>query len=112
MTEKCVCCGVVIPEGRQICPKCEVARQELEAYRALGTIEKLQELLCHDIKCNACRTKIGKVKVGYVEAGENYNVCERCGAEVCGHHAVEYGPDYWVCPDCEKILKFEEPTRC
>jgi hypothetical protein len=21
--EKCVCCGAVIPEGRQVCPKCE-----------------------------------------------------------------------------------------
>ena len=22
-TEKCVCCGEVIPEGRQVCPSCE-----------------------------------------------------------------------------------------
>ena len=22
-TEKCVCCGAVIPEGRQVCPSCE-----------------------------------------------------------------------------------------
>ena len=22
--EKCVCCGAVIPEGRQICPRCEM----------------------------------------------------------------------------------------
>lgn len=21
--EKCVCCGAVIPEGRQVCPSCE-----------------------------------------------------------------------------------------
>lgn len=23
MTERCVCCGAVIPEGRQVCPSCE-----------------------------------------------------------------------------------------
>ena len=23
MTEKCVCCGAEIPEGRQVCPVCE-----------------------------------------------------------------------------------------
>ena len=23
MTETCVCCGDIIPEGRQVCPKCE-----------------------------------------------------------------------------------------
>ena len=22
-TERCICCGDIIPEGRQICPKCE-----------------------------------------------------------------------------------------
>ena len=22
-TEKCVCCGAVIPEGRQVCPRCD-----------------------------------------------------------------------------------------
>lgn len=22
-TERCVCCGKVIPEGRQVCPECE-----------------------------------------------------------------------------------------
>ena len=22
-TEQCVCCGAVIPEGRQVCPNCE-----------------------------------------------------------------------------------------
>lgn len=23
MENRCVCCGVVIPEGRLVCPKCE-----------------------------------------------------------------------------------------
>ena len=28
MTERCVCCGAAIPEGRQVCKKCEVMRHE------------------------------------------------------------------------------------
>ena len=32
--DKCVCCGDVIPEGRQVCPKCEKAPPaEVEAAR-------------------------------------------------------------------------------
>ena len=23
MENRCVCCGAIIPEGRQVCPKCE-----------------------------------------------------------------------------------------
>ena len=25
--EKCVCCGAVIPEGRQVCPSCEKSKE-------------------------------------------------------------------------------------
>ena len=25
MAERCVCCGEIIPEGRQVCPNCERA---------------------------------------------------------------------------------------
>ena len=26
MEDRCICCGAVIPEGRQICPQCEVKK--------------------------------------------------------------------------------------
>ena len=25
--DRCVCCGEIIPEGRQVCPKCEVKNE-------------------------------------------------------------------------------------
>lgn len=28
----CVCCGETIPEGRQICPKCEVSAHGYQYY--------------------------------------------------------------------------------
>lgn len=30
MTEnRCICCGEIIPEGRQVCPSCEAAAKEV-----------------------------------------------------------------------------------
>ena len=28
MEERCICCGEIIPEGRQVCPNCEAKYQE------------------------------------------------------------------------------------
>lgn len=28
---RCVCCGEVIPEGRQVCPSCEYKAEEVNA---------------------------------------------------------------------------------
>lgn len=36
MEEKCICCGEVIPEGRQVCPKCEGMALDM----AVVTIDK------------------------------------------------------------------------
>ena len=32
--DRCVCCGEIIPEGRQTCPNCERAQQTAEVYKA------------------------------------------------------------------------------
>ena len=32
----CVCCGEIIPEGRQVCPKCEDDAQEWERCPVCG----------------------------------------------------------------------------
>lgn len=37
MVDKCVACGEVIPEGRQICPRCEKA---LKNYKPVGVKTK------------------------------------------------------------------------
>lgn len=39
MVDRCVCCGAIIPEGRQICPKCEnVAKSNIqEKTETIGT---------------------------------------------------------------------------
>ena len=33
MDNSCICCGAIIPEGRQICPQCE---DSLKNYNPIG----------------------------------------------------------------------------
>lgn len=28
MPDRCICCGAIIPEGRMVCPNCEVTVKE------------------------------------------------------------------------------------
>lgn len=35
MEDKCVCCGAVIPEGRQVCPNCEANRLDRDIVSAI-----------------------------------------------------------------------------
>lgn len=41
---KCVCCGAIIPEGRQICPNCELAGDYvfLEAARLETAVKRVK----------------------------------------------------------------------
>lgn len=44
MEDKCVSCGEIIPEGRQICPECEASRGKLcpicREYKSLAEYHK------------------------------------------------------------------------
>ena len=35
MENRCVCCGAIIPEGRMVCPICEMAADERDAQNWL-----------------------------------------------------------------------------
>ena len=41
MEDRCVCCGEIIPEGRQVCPICEAGfvRQLSETFQAIKNPE-------------------------------------------------------------------------
>ena len=44
--DRCVCCGEIIPEGRQICPQCEIELQSKPDVGAILGIEgKIDENL-------------------------------------------------------------------
>ena len=50
MENRCVCCGAIIPEGRQVCPKCEkeggcgavVGNPADPPVRRLGYLDKIR----------------------------------------------------------------------
>lgn len=53
MENKCICCGVTIPEGRQVCPYCEA-----------GVISKdKEENLCWSRQLEINLMKLEKVKM-------------------------------------------------
>ena len=46
MENRCVCCGAIIPEGRQVCPKCEWFIKGCEEMRngVVHRIEKIHQI--------------------------------------------------------------------
>lgn len=46
----CVCCGEIIPEGRQVCPACELkVRPDLRPDRILDNLKKLLTIRAEDM---------------------------------------------------------------
>ena len=66
MPEKCVCCGEIIPEGRQVCPSCENIKitNPVKAIRAkcidccCGSTAEVKE--CQATKCPLYPFRLGK----------------------------------------------------
>ena len=58
MDLKCVCCGAVIPEGRQVCPSCE--KKPIEKKKKLIYADDLFNVLRDDI--NISGANLARVK--------------------------------------------------
>lgn len=92
MDEKCICCGAVIPEGRQVCPMCEellgfykegrlclvpkegylAADEELRQLRAKERPQK--PIISGVYACPRC-----KAILLYETIGQKDNRCKYCG---------------------------------
>lgn len=102
MAERCVCCGEIIPEGRQVCPICErkagaevmaneklirasEAKAKLKAFHDWfgGPVQLQGDLLARKV-IEKCIEEIDKLEP--VDAMEVVH-CGECG----------YSPDGWVC---------------
>lgn len=46
--DRCVCCGAIIPEGRQVCPICEKQSTELKYF----TPEDVRRMTAKDVRDN------------------------------------------------------------
>ena len=67
---RCVCCGEVIPEGRQVCPGCETA-EEPKPWKRLWTAPDGT----YKGRCDHC----GFVHYFIHGHGEQYKFCPQCG---------------------------------
>ena len=50
--EKCVICGDVVPEGRQVCPKCESYKNEEKEIKRLKNKAKFYYNLAKSYMCD------------------------------------------------------------
>ena len=81
MTDKCIMCGEVIPEGRQVCPKCENKtslngvelylkfREELDRIcvpTILNVLEHIEYIICDGKIVGLVGGNIGYIDVVYV----------------------------------------------
>lgn len=59
MNNTCVCCGEIIPEGRQVCPAC-IKQRELKPcpFCGCGDVRKMTDLRHTAIWCGNCGATI------------------------------------------------------
>lgn len=86
MENKCVCCGVDIPEGRLLCPNCESLKTK--AYAALQ------------------RHYEAKAKQLAEMQGESKGVCKYNYDEVCVNVDCPYLGDFCPVAQDDSICKF------
>lgn len=81
MTERCVCCGEEIPEGRQVCPSCESGNIKDSGNRrefSSGAVRDIQE---------------GKGRMDLLPWSAIMEISKHCenGAKKYGEHNVDRG---------------------
>ena len=82
MAERCVCCGEIIPEGRQVCPNCENKRIPRKGTGRQTMCEKCD----HKAVCSIYRATGGVKSCEHhkEERRGKWNVCPNCGADMRG----------------------------
>ena len=73
-SERCVCCGEIIPEGRQVCPQCE---------KGTGGVKMANEKPCGFCKGRAYTKKPVTIITAY---GKRFQIvfehCPNCGRKL------------------------------
>lgn len=87
MADRCVCCGEIIPEGRQVCPNCEKKAKERDAMDFCGELC----LFAEDI-INRAKPKWIPVTERLPEAGDTVLVYGSRGGV---YTAYMCRPHYW-----------------
>ena len=90
MEDRCVCCGAIIPEGRQVCPSCEKGKGLLLTFDgATGYFPK--EFIIEAIKTHMKRgewikrgneKKCSNCQFIYYSNNDEWTFCPNCGAKM------------------------------
>ena len=110
MVDRCVCCGEIIPEGRMVCPNCEIKGvtpltkhdASEQAYkngysagyeagrrsvgRKRGRWISLTECANAGVYCSVCNKKVYKEDYAWCNRKNKLrsNYCPNCGADMRG----------------------------
>lgn len=105
--DRCICCGAVIPEGRQVCQKCESMREkeaieELKPNKNFPFDDYVSEG-ARELAINALEKQIPKKVIG-IEANLLNRYCPSCN-EWAG---FELKKNMKYCPNCGQKLDWSE----
>lgn len=64
MENRCVCCGEIIPEGRQVCPRCESQGNVVAVRPAFSFYDQVESYDNCTVQV-LTNTKTGDVSVGW-----------------------------------------------
>ena len=76
MEDRCICCGAVIPEGRQVCPNCMVTIKpdgihELSPHK-FKLDKRLRNVTIEILHCEKC----GEVSIGWYRQDDTEEVTD------------------------------------
>lgn len=117
----CVCCGAQIPEGRQICPKCEKGGERMDKYISREDILDIASQYCADDDGSCSKADVDLremldeiealpaadvqpvIHAYWIELPKALNPNENpCKCSSCGHvlSFMNYYPKSKYCDDC------------
>ena len=86
MEERCICCGESIPEGRQVCPKCEKGESDynFKVGDEVITTEGVRGIMSDICTCSRCYNR-GFFEPTWIDDSGDYNYITLFDKE-CGFH--------------------------
>ena len=108
MPERCVCCGAIIPEGRQVCPICENGNVGAEQAYRNGYAKGYADAKKNEKHGRWLKTKeqLGWNEVDAVE-------CSECHESWLGDEddTFDYLEHWFYCPNCGAIMDLPNITE-
>lgn len=91
--ERCVACGEVIPDGRQVCPKCGRIVYKMENKKGVGGMVQIEN------RCVMCPEGSGYLGHSCPKRHEEVMYCDECGDEIEGDEYF-YADGKELCESC------------